>query len=226
MQSRGGWTLVVLIAGVLLGLAGCFAWSGTTSPGCERLVGAQSAGQVSDVVQSDGVVAAQSGAEMVMSGAYEVGAYGKLLRQKDAPVPFAPVPSDVMRHETHEGMEAFAHYIMALVPYIWMTGDTSQLEVVSLPQRQWRAQMVELTKKRHSNSGWIQDVEMRVLSVSVPCEIEGHPHLWHIELECLRTATTSYDGERLEERPEEKSQILLQAKYDGGKWILSEFDEL
>lgn len=226
MQSRVGWTLVVLIAGVLQGLAGWFVWSGTTLPGGERLVGAQSAGQVSDVAQSVGVVMAQSGAETVMSGAYEVGADGKLLHPKDAPVPFAPVPPDVMRHDTPEGMEAFAHYIMALVPYIRMTGDTSQLEAVSLPQCQWCAQMVELTKKRHSDSGWIQDVEMRVLSVSVPFEIEGHPHLWHIELEYLRTATTSYDGERLEERPEERAQILLQAKHDGGKRFLSELDEL
>lgn len=210
--------LIALVAiTALVGALGFLAWTLLTPPPPNAIIVPGEAPQSSSQTpQSD----------TAMSGDYEVGPNGKLLRPKTAPIPQAPTPPDTMQFETPEGMEAFANYVMELLPYMWMTGDTSKLEAISLPECSWCEDTITKTKQQFAYGQWIDDVEHVLTQSGVAFEIDGHPHLWHIQLVYTRTAATIYDGAQLQDLPEEQAEISIQARYINGKWMLSEAGEL
>lgn len=222
MQSRVGWALVVLIAAVLFGLAGWFAWSAPKLGAGERLGASQSGGQSPDVAQSFEGLVAQSGAETVMSGGYEVGVDGKLLRPKDVPTPAVPVPPDAMRYETPEGMEAFARYVLEVQEYTWMSGDTSKLEAISLPDCVWCQDNVRQTQTRTIQGEWITGLDITVVAFSPAGELIEEPHVWQIIIDLEQTSFLYYDGNEVKAYSPHRGSIVIQARYEKGNWKIRE----
>lgn len=212
----------VVCAGSLF--VGVVAVSGCSLLGGE-VSGAGSAGVAwSGVERSAGQAVEQSGGgsggEVQMSGEYRVGADGKLVSPVDPLSVPVPVLGSEAQFETPEGMEAFAKYVIELIPYTWMTGNTSKLEDISLPECTWCADVVAKTQNRVKQGGWVQDASMEILASTIPFEIPDHPGLWHTEIEYVRPSVHSYDGTLLRHVKEDKGIMIVQGRFESARWVL------
>lgn len=179
---------------------------------------------------ADSEVAAQSGKEhsaevaqsvdVVMSGGYEVGADGKLLsplRDKEIP---APQRSWESQKYDKAGAEAFARYVVELMPYTWMTGDTSKIEEISHPECDWCRSLIEPVKELQKDGGWAEEISYQIKSVGPAFEIEGHPGIWHVDVKTMRGQVRYYDGSVVQNLPAKTDNFVMQLHFVNGQWLV------
>lgn len=161
-------------------------------------------------------------ADKPMSGRFEVGEDGKLLRPADAPTPVKPELPAAAREETPEGMEAFSGYVLDTVRYMWLSGDTEPLEELSMPSCSWCKDLIDKQKKRNAKKAWVEDAGHEILANLKPFQIKGHPHMWHMDFLLKSSAVTLYDGDSMQSFPEDEGEMFIQAVYQDGKWMIHE----
>lgn len=159
-------------------------------------------------------------ADKQMSGRFEVGKDGKLLRPSSAPIPWQPQLPPAATQETPEGMEAFARYVLELVPYMWMSGNTEPLEKASLPECQWASELIRSTKEIYAEQGWIENASIEVLSSGAAQQSTDEPNLWSIDVEFRRSPMTGYNGESIRDFPEVAGTVQFSSRYQDNAWKL------
>lgn len=158
--------------------------------------------------------------DVVMSGRYPVSPEGKLLRPVDTPVPVEPLLPAAAMVESPEGMEAFARYVVDLIPYMWMSGDTSKLEDISMPECSWCTTQIELTNQRTAQGGWIDTISTEILAQSRAIEVPDYPGLWNVNIHVNLSEATGYSGEKLVEQKPIERHMGIQSRFTDGRWML------
>ena len=104
--------------------------------------------------------------EAAMSGGYEIGPDGVLVR----PAEFAadtytkPELPEAAKENSERGAEAAAEYYLALMVYAWNTGDTQPLADMSDPSSEFASSYIRDIDTAYEN-GWIYGTESKVLHV-------------------------------------------------------------
>lgn len=171
-------------------------------------------------ISSDRPASAPQKADKQMSGRFEVGENGKLLRPSDAPIPMQPLLPPAAHQETPEGMEAFAKYVINLIPYTWMSGNTTPLENISLPDCSWCRAVVGERQRLNERIGWVENAKIEVTAASRAIEVPNHPGLWHIELSLHHDELHGYDGNKIFQRDSFDEVLIIQARYENTRWML------
>lgn len=194
-------------------------------------VGREGSSRVQSAVEgSGGNLALHSGGEgsvsaagdVVTSGRYPVSSEGKLLRPVEAPVPVAPPLPGAAMVESPEGMEAFARYVHDVMAYAWTSGDTTQIERLSLESCSWCSQNVQKINTLYASDGWVEAMQLTVSGAGLAQPIEGYERHWEITLQVEQSPVTIYKDDRLYEVDAFVDTLLLQARYIDGQWRIVE----
>ena len=104
--------------------------------------------------------------EPVMSGGYQIGPDGVLVR----PAEFAadtytkPELPEAAKENSERGAEAAAEHYLALLVYAWNTGDTQPFADMSSPSSQFASAIVRDVNTRY-DSGWTYGMESNITHV-------------------------------------------------------------
>lgn len=183
------------------------------TPSADGEVSAASSGEV---VQSG----AMQSADFVMSGEYRVGPDGKLLSPLYGQEIEPPQRNWVSQKPGKEGAEEFARYVVELLPYTWMSGNTFALEDISHPECDFCQQIIDETKERTATGAWVGVVSYTADSVGPAYEIPDHPGIWNVDLELTRSAYQGYDGKKLYDEVEFHEHVFAQLQFVNGQWKL------
>lgn len=157
-------------------------------------------------------------ADLQMSGRYRVSADGKLLRPDDAPIPPKPAYPDEAHFETPEGAEAFIHYVVSELAYMFVAEDTTGFEKISTPDCEWCQGHIDAVKTRQKNGAWIERATVDVTSMQVPFHIEGHEHMWNSDITLVIKDVVGYDGSHEITQPPVETPLRIQLRFNDGKW--------
>ena len=104
--------------------------------------------------------------EPAMSGGYQIGADGVLVRpaQYAADTYTKPELPEEAKENTERGAEAAAEHYLALLVYAWNTGDTQPLADMSDPSSEFASSYIRDIDTAYEN-GWIYGTESKVLHV-------------------------------------------------------------
>ena len=100
-------------------------------------------------------VSATASTEAAMSGGYQIGPDGVLVRPAEhaASIYTKPQLPEEAKENTERGAEAAAEYYLATLAYAWNTGDTFPFEAVSDPNDSFRNKFISDIHDTYS-SGW------------------------------------------------------------------------
>ena len=109
---------------------------------------------------------ASASGEAAMSGGYQIGPDGVLVRpaQYAADTYTKPELPEEAKENTERGAEAAAEHYLALLIYAWNTGDTQPLADMSDPSSEFASSYIRDIDTAYEN-GWIYGTESKVLHV-------------------------------------------------------------
>ena len=109
---------------------------------------------------------ASASGEAAMSGGYQIGPDGILVRpaQYAADTYTKPELPEEAKENTERGAEAAAEHYLALLIYAWNTGDTQPLADMSDPSSEFASSYIRDIDTAYEN-GWIYGTESKVLHV-------------------------------------------------------------
>lgn len=182
-------------------------------------VQAQSGAETAASLPSDGTQSddAQS-ADVQMSGRFEVGADGKLLRKKSTPMPKPPEFSENMDFETQQGIREFTRYFFAALSYTRETQDLSTLGKISTTECNWCAMEVGRTHLAKISQGWAEDLHFEVTELHEPFKPEVTVPVWKYHVSIKISPHTAYDGFEVTEYPEETLERVAYARHEEAEW--------
>lgn len=194
-------------AGFLLAVAGAAVALGacTSQPGPP---GAASGGADSgQSAQSQGVQ---------MSGGYEVGPDGKLVRP---PVSLTePALPDAARPATPDGAESFARYFVAVTQYAWNSGDTARLRAISTQECEMCQSMIDGIEQRYRAGGWNDGLEYAVTQTEAPVPYPGVDGKYAVVIHVDTTPNVAYDGTRFLDGSTSRELIELHTCREDDTW--------
>ena len=109
---------------------------------------------------------ASASGEAAMSGGYQIGPDGVLVRpaQYAADTYTKPELPDEAKENTERGAELAAEYVVETLSYAWNTGDTQPLADMSDPSSEFASSYIRDIDTAYEN-GWIYGTESKVLHV-------------------------------------------------------------
>ena len=109
---------------------------------------------------------ASSPTEAAMSGGYQIGPDGVLVRpsQFAADTYTKPELPDEAKENTERGAEAAAEHYLALLTYAWNTGDTQPFADMSSPTSEFANGYINDIDERYAN-GWTYGLESKVTQI-------------------------------------------------------------
>ena len=197
------WHLVVaccaIVVGALVGVAGCS--EGTVESGAAQATGAES-GHV----------------DVQMSGGYEVGPDGKLLKPK-GPEPVLPKQTEGMKESNGRGAESFARYFVGVAQYAWNSGDVTEFRAISSDECEVCNGMIQAIESRFNNGGWTRNLKYLVTESREGVEVPGPDQRYAVPLRLTYSTDGEYTGTKLV--PAQKDYMLLevQACREIDSWI-------
>ena len=164
--------------------------------------------------------------EPAMSGGYEIGPDGVLVRPAEhaASTYTKPELPDEAKENTERGAELAAEYLLDTLAYAWNTGDTQLFENVSDPNDSFRNKFISDINSMYSD-GWTYDSRIRVNHVLrvEPQRPNGNDVPPNSVLVVLLTTTsdgTSCKGQRVISSTGEQSLVFaLLMTWQDGRWI-------
>lgn len=107
--------------------------------------------------------APSASSEPPMSGGYEIGPDGVLVRPAEyaADTYTKPELPEEAKENTERGAEAAAEHYLALLVYAWNTGDTQPFADMSSPSSQFASAIVRDINERYG-SGWTYGMESNI----------------------------------------------------------------
>ena len=164
--------------------------------------------------------------EPAMSGGYEIGPDGVLVRPAEhaASTYTKPELPEEAKENTERGAELAAEYLLDTLAYAWNTGDTQLFENVSDPNDSFRNKFISDINSMYSD-GWTYDSRIRVNHVLrvEPQRPNGNDVPPNSVLVVLLTTTsdgTSGKGQRVISSTGEQSLVFaLLMTWQDGRWI-------
>ena len=170
--------------------------------------------------------APSASSEPPMSGGYEIGPDGVLVR----PAEFAadtytkPELPEAAKENTERGAEAAAEHYLALLVYAWNTGDTQPFADMSDPNSEFANSYVRDIDNAYE-SGWTYRNESRVVHVlrlePVPAgEGNVQPNTIGVKLQIVSSEGVTCRGQKITVNEEEYTSTLsLFMTWRDGRWI-------
>ena len=159
----------IRIAVVLLIVAGCYAvYINGVAEGWWRAWGEKPTAQPTRPVMSGQAPTptATGSGEAAMSGGYQVGPDGVLVRPAEHAASTYPLPElpPAATENSERGAEAAAEHYLALLVYAWNTGDTTPLADMSDPTSDFASTYISDIDQRYSN-GWTYGLTSKITYV-------------------------------------------------------------
>ena len=169
---------------------------------------------------------ATASGEAAMSGGYQIGPDGVLVRPAEhaASTYTKPELPEEAKENTERGAELAAEYLLDTLAYAWNTGDTQLFENVSDPNDSFRNKFISDINSMYSD-GWTYDSRIRVNHVLrvEPQRPNGNDVPPNSVLVVLLTTTsdgTSCKGQRVISSTGEQSLVFaLLMTWQDGRWI-------
>ena len=170
--------------------------------------------------------APSASSEPAMSGGYEIGPDGVLVRPAEhaASTYTKPELPEEAKEDTERGAKLAAEYLLDTLAYAWNTGDTQLFENVSDPNDSFRNKFISDINSMYSD-GWTYDSRIRVNHVLrvEPQRPNGNDVPPNSVLVVLLTTTsdgTSCKGQRVISSTGEQSLVFaLLMTWQDGRWI-------
>ena len=164
--------------------------------------------------------------EPAMSGGYEIGPDGVLVRPAEhaASTYTKPELPDEAKENTERGAELAAEYLLDTLTYAWNTGDTQLFESVSDPNDSFRNKFISDINSVYSD-GWTYDSRISVNHILrvEPQRPNGNDVPPNSVLVVLLTTTsdgTSCKGQKVISSTGERSLVFaLLMTWQDGRWI-------
>ena len=164
--------------------------------------------------------------EPAMSGGYEIGPDGVLVRPAEhaASTYTKPELPDEAKENTERGAELAAEYLLDTLAYAWNTGDTQLFESVSDPNDSFRNKFISDINSVYSD-GWMYDSRISVNHILrvEPQRPNGNDVPPNSVLVVLLTTTsdgTSCKGQKVISSTGERSLVFaLLMTWQDGRWI-------
>ena len=164
--------------------------------------------------------------EPAMSGGYEIGPDGVLVRPAEhaASTYTKPELPEEAKENTERGAELAAEYLLDTLAYAWNTGDTQLFENVSDPNDSFRNKFISDINSMYSD-GWTYDSRISVNHVLrvEPQRPNGNdvpPNSVLVVLLATTSDGTSCKGQRVISSTGEQSLVFaLLMTWQDGRWI-------
>ena len=164
--------------------------------------------------------------EAAMSGGYQIGPDGVLVRpaQYAADTYTKPELPEEAKENTERGAEAAAEYYLALLVYAWNTGDTQPLADMSDPSSEFASSYIRDIDTAYEN-GWIYGTESKVQHV-FRLEPVGEEHgnvqanTIGVKLQISSVEGVTCQGQKITvNKHEYTSTLSLFMTWKDGRWI-------
>lgn len=164
--------------------------------------------------------------EAAMSGGYQVGPDGVLVRPAEHAASTYPLPElpQAATENSERGAEAAAEHYLALLVYAWNTGDTTPLANMSDPNSEFASSYLRDIDNAYQ-SGWAYGNESRVVHVlrlePVPAgEGNVQPNTIGVKLQIVSSDGVTCRGQKITVKEEEYTSTLsLFMTWKDGRWI-------
>ena len=164
--------------------------------------------------------------EAAMSGGYQIGADGVLVRpaQYAADTYTKPELPEEAKENTERGAEAAAEYYLAVATYAWNTGDTSAISALSGDASGFAQSLINKIDNDYSN-GWVYGKSLTVDHVLLlePVPANGSdvpPNTIGVKFSVTAVDGTKCSGRRITVRNEEyQSTISLFMTWQENGWV-------
>ena len=164
--------------------------------------------------------------EPAMSGGYQIGADGVLVRpaQYAADTYTKPELPEEAKEYTERGAEAAAEYYLAVATYAWNTGDTSAISALSGDASGFAQSLINKIDNDYSN-GWVYGKSLTVDHVLLlePVPANGSdvpPNTIGVKFSVTAVDGTKCSGRRITVRNEEyQSTISLFMTWQENGWV-------
>ena len=164
--------------------------------------------------------------EPAMSGGYQIGADGDLVRpaQYAADTYTKPELPEEAKENTERGAEAAAEYYLAVATYAWNTGDTSAISALSGDASGFAQSLINKIDNDYSN-GWVYGKSLTVDHVLLlePVPANGSdvpPNTIGVKFSVTAVDGTKCSGRRITVRNEEyQSTISLFMTWQENGWV-------
>ena len=161
-----------------------------------------------------------------MSGGYQVGPDGVLVRPAEHAASTYPLPElpQAATENNERGAEAAAEHLLALEIYAWNTGDTEPFANMTEPGDSFRDSYISAINELYAN-GWTYGNESRVVHVlrlePVPAgEGNVQPNTIGVKLQIVSSDGVTCRGQKITVKEDEYTSTLsLFMTWKDGRWI-------
>ena len=176
--------------------------------------------------------APSASSEPAMSGGYEIGPDGVLVRPAEhaASTYTKPELPDEAKENTERGAELAAEYLLDTLAYAWNTGDTQLFEDITEPGDNFRETYIQNVDELYSH-GWMYDnssTVTRIVSVEPVTDPKwnAQPNTIGVVLTIVATNGTSCVDKRIIVSDEFNVNAILFMTWKDGRWIATKGEVL
>ena len=170
--------------------------------------------------------------EPAMSGGYEIGPDGVLVRPAEhaASTYTKPELPEEAKENTERGAELAAEYLIDTLTYAWNTGDTQLFEDITEPGDNFRKTYIQNVDELYSH-GWMYDnssTVTRIVSVEPVTDPKwnAQPNTIGVVLTIVATNGTSCVDKRIIVSDEFNVNAILFMTWKDGRWIATKGEVL
>ena len=172
------------------------------------------------------VPSASSSTEAAMSGGYQIGPDGVLVRPVEhaASTYTKPELPEEAKENTERGAELAAEYLLDTLTYAWNTGDTQPFEDITQPGNNFRETYINNIHRRYSH-GWVYNYKAAVTNIvaveAVTDQNSGaEPNTILVLFDITTSNGTSCNEQQIVVRNDEfKVSLGLFMTWKDGRWI-------
>ena len=169
---------------------------------------------------------ASSSTEAAMSGGYQIGPDGVLVRPAEhaASTYTKPELPEEAKENTERGAELAAEYLLDTLTYAWNTGDTQPFEDITQPGNNFRETYINNIHRRYSR-GWVYNYKAAVTNIvaveAVTDQNSGaEPNTILVLFDITTSNGTSCNEQQIIVRNDEfKVSLGLFMTWKDGRWI-------
>ena len=170
--------------------------------------------------------------EPAMSGGYEIGPDGVLVRPAEHATSTYTKPElpEEAKENTERGAELAAEYLLDTLTYAWNTGDTQLFEDITEPGDNFRETYIQNVDELYSH-GWMYDnssTVTRIVSVEPVTDPKwnAQPNTIGVVLTIVATNGTSCVDKRIIVSDEFNVNAILFMTWKDGRWIATKGEVL
>ena len=169
---------------------------------------------------------ASSSTEAAMSGGYQIGPDGVLVRPAEhaASTYTKPELPEEAKENTERGAELAAEYLLDTLTYAWNTGDTQPFEDITQPGNNFRETYINNIHRRYSH-GWVYNYKAAVTNIVAVEAVtdqnsDAEPNTILVLFDITTSNGTSCNEQQIVVRNDDfKVSLGLFMTWKDGRWI-------